>query len=107
MAIFNAGKEGYLLARIDGRQVLFTSMRLDRATIPEELYCYDIRDSDRLDGSFMEVRLWVKENHLGTVLCREPFPLGKDGSYFPKNWGYSGGMTLEEFQQHNPGQISA
>ena len=41
MAIFNAGKEGYLLARIDGRQVLFTSMRLDRATIPEGLYCYD------------------------------------------------------------------
>ena len=63
MAIFNAGKEGYLLARIDGRQVLFTSMRLDRATIPEGLYCYDIRDSDRLDGSF----------YVGTALCgRKP-----------------------------------
>jgi len=98
MAIFNAGKEGYLLARIDGRQVLFTSMRLDRATIP---------DSDRLDGSFTEVRPFVEGNHLGTILCREPFPLAEGGAYTPKNWGFCGGMSLEEFRQGQTGQTSA
>ena len=107
MAIFNAGKEGYPLARIDGRQVLFTSMRLDRATIPEGLYCYDIRDSDRLDGSFTEVRPFVEGNHLGTILCREPFPLAEGGAYTPKNWGFCGGMSLEEFRQGQTGQTSA
>lgn len=107
MTFFDATKEGYLSAQIDGRLVLFTSMRLDREIISTPLFCYDIRDSDRLDGCFKEVRLSVRENHLGTVLCREPFPLGEGGSYYPKNWGYSGGMTLEEFQRHNPGQISA
>lgn len=107
MTFFDAAKEGYLSAQIDGRPVLFTSMRLDRETVPAPLFCYDIRDSDRLDGSFKEVRLSVRKNHLGTILCREPFPLEEGGSYYPKNWGYSVGMTLEEFQQHSPGQISA
>lgn len=107
MAIFDAGKEGYLLAQIDGRQVLFTSMRLDRATIPKELYCYDIRDSDRLDGSFTQVQPFVEENHLGTILSREPFPLAEGGAYIPKNWGYSRGMDLAEFRQGQTGQASA
>lgn len=107
MAIFNAGKEGYLLARIDGRQVLFTSMRLDRATIPEGLYCYDIRDSDRLDGSFTEVRPFVEGNHLGTILCREPFPPGRRRRLYSEKLGVLRGMSLEEFRQGQTGQTSA
>lgn len=107
MSIFNAEKEGYLAAVIDGRTVLFTSMRLDRATVPEGLFCYDIRDSDRLDGRFTEIKPFVEENHLGTVLCREAFPLDESGGYVPKNWGYSSGMTLEEYRRDSPGQATA
>ena len=46
MAVFDATKEGYMLAEIDGKPVLFTNMRLDRDTVPEGLFCYDVRDSD-------------------------------------------------------------
>lgn len=107
MAIFSAMKEGYLLAEIDGRSVLFTSMRLDRDTVPEWLFCYDIQDSVRLDGNFTAIKPFVEENHLGTILCKEPFPLDETGSYIPKNWGLTRGMTIEEFRRNSVVQATA
>lgn len=75
MAAFDAKKEGYELGEIDGKLVVFTNMRLDRQTIQESLHCYDIRDSDNLDGSCTELKVHVLVNHWGTVLCKEPFEL--------------------------------
>ena len=107
MAAFDATKEGYMLAEIDGKPVLFTNMRLDRDTVPEGLFCYDVRDSDRLDGSFAEVKPHVLVNHRGTILCREPFPLDGHGSYYPEDWGFLGeDMSLEKFQQATPEQLA-
>lgn len=108
MVAFDATKEGYMLAEIDGKPVLFTNMRLDRDTVPEGLFCYDIRDSDRLDGSFAEVKPHVLVNHWGTVLCREPFPLDEHGSYYPEDWGFlDQDMSLSKFQQATPEQLGA
>ena len=70
MAVFDATKEKYELMEIDGRPVLFTNLRLDRETVPEGLFCYDVRDSDDLDGSFAEIAPFVRVNHWGTILCR-------------------------------------
>lgn len=108
MATFDATKEGYLLAEIDGRPVLFTNMRLDRDTVPEGLSCYDVRDSDHLDGSMAEVKPFVMVNHWGTILSREPFPLDEHGSYYPEDWGYlDESMSLAEFQAATPEQLAA
>lgn len=107
MAVFDATKEGYLLAKIDDRPVLFTNMRLDRDTVPEGLFCYDVRDSDDLDGSMAEVKPYVMVNHWGTILSREPFPLDEHGSYYPKDWGYEDSMTLAEFMRAAPEQPAA
>ena len=54
MAVLHAAREQYELCELDGKPVAFTNMRLDRQTIPDGLYCYDIRDSDNLDGSCAE-----------------------------------------------------
>lgn len=108
MAVFDAAKEGYMLAEIDGKPVLFTNMRLDRDTVPDGLYCYDARDSDSLDGSFAEIKPHVMVNHWGTVLSREPFPLDEHGSYYPNEWGYlDREMSLAKFQAATPGQLAA
>lgn len=107
MAVFDATKEGYLLAQIDHRPVLFTNMRLDRDTVPEGLFCYDVRDSDHLDGSMAEVRPYVMVNHWGTILSREPFPLDEYGSYYPEDWNYADSMTLAEFIQSPADQLAA
>lgn len=96
------------MAEIDGRLVLFTNMRLDRDTVPDGIFCYDVRDSDRLDGSMAEIKAVVVVNHWGTILCREPFPVDESGSYYPKEWGYLGeNMSLEEFQGADSQQLAA
>lgn len=85
MALFDAASEGYELCELDGKLVAFTNMRLDRQTVPNGLYCYDIRDSDRLDGSCAEIKAHVMVNHWGTILCKSPFPLDEHGSYYPED----------------------
>ncbi len=90
MEALDAAKEDYELMEIDGRPALFTNLRIDRDTVPEGLFCYDVRDSDNLDGSFAEIAPFVRVNHWGTILCREPFPLDKSGSYYPDDWSFFG-----------------
>ena len=108
MAVFDATKEGYMLAEIDGKPVLFTNMRLDRDTVPEGLFCYDVRDSDDLDDSFAEIKRSVMVNHWGTILCRGPFPLDEHGGYYPDDWGFiDWDMILTEFQQAALEQLAA
>ena len=109
MAIFNAADELYELCELDGKPVAFTNMRLDRQTVPDGLFCYDIRDSDRLDGSCAEVKTHVLVNHWGTILCKSPFHLDEHGSYYPENdMNYIGAMlslkdlqTADEFELLN------
>lgn len=97
-----------MVAEIDSRIVLFTNMRLDRDTVPDGLFCYDARDSDRLDGSFAEVKPHVTINHWGTILSREAFPMNEYGSYYPEDWGYlSEDMTLEEYAAATSEQLAA
>ena len=108
MALFDAAKEGYELTEIDGRPVLFTNMRLNRDTVPAGIFCYDVRDSDALDGSMAEIKAVVVVNHWGTILCKDPFPVDEYGSYYPKDWGYLGkNMSLEEFQETGREQLAA
>lgn len=38
----NAGKENFELAMLDDYVVLYTSSRIDRNTVPENLFCYDV-----------------------------------------------------------------
>lgn len=85
MAAFDAASEGYEICALDGKLVAFTNMRIQRESVPDGLYCYDIRDSDRLDGSCAEVKEYVMVNHWGTILCKSPFPLDEYGSYYPQN----------------------
>ena len=100
MATFDAASESYELCELDGKPVAFTNMRLGRQTVPDGLHCYDIRDSDRLDGSCAEVKAHVIVNHWGTILCKSPFPLDEHGSYYPENdLDYSGlSLSLQDLQ---------
>ena len=107
MAAFDAASEDYELCELDGKPVAFTNMRLDRQTVPDGLYCYDIRDSDRLDGSCAEVKAHVLVNHWGTILCKSPFPLDEHGSYYPENdLDYSGvSISLQDLQSAEEAQL--
>lgn len=67
-------------AKLLNTYVLFTCMRIDRTTVPPDIYCYDIRHGDD-DGFYAaELRKQVLVNHMGTVLSNRPFDLDQDGS---------------------------
>ena len=42
----NAQEESFKLMELFGKTVLFTNMRVDRSTVPEDLYVYELRDED-------------------------------------------------------------
>lgn len=57
---------------------LFTNLRIDRDTLPEGCYAYDIREGD--NDVFSTVELFVGVNHTGAFVTREEIPmLIKDG----------------------------
>lgn len=104
----DASTQQYELAEIDNKVVLFTNMRLDRATVPEGICCYDVRDSDNLDGSMAQIKPFILVNHWGTILSKDPFPMDESGSYYPEDWGYLGeSMSLSEFQKETAEQLEA
>ena len=78
----NAAEEDFELMELFGKTVLFTNMRVDRSTVPKELYVYELRDED-CTGDICEIRPFVMVNHWGTLLVKEPFDLEK--SQFTNN----------------------
>ena len=84
-------------------EALFTNARLDRDTIPDGLYCYDVREAEGFSGIAATLEPFVAVNHWGTVLSKEPFPM-EDGVYEIGEEGlnYLGEkMTVEEYLQEN------
>ena len=82
---FDAKMEGYDLVEVDGRVCLFSYMRLDRNSVPEGIFCYEVEDSEREDCSFGKIKERVEHRRMGSILCREKLPIGADGEYHPEN----------------------
>ncbi|MBQ6480785.1 MAG: hypothetical protein IJI45_06680 [Anaerolineaceae bacterium] len=55
---------------VQGRPYLFTNMRVDRKTVSDELFAYDVRDGD-CDGEFWQIQRFVMVNHWGTIIGKE------------------------------------
>ena len=47
---------------------MFTNARVDRSTVPEGLFCYDVRGSDNDPGELCTIENHVLVNHAGTVI---------------------------------------
>ena len=105
----DARTEHYWLVDMDGYICLFSNLRLDRDTIPEGLFCYDVRDAD-CDGTFAEVQPFVLVNHWGTIISKEPIPLNEYGCYWPErdaNYFSADSVSLAEYQEQSISQLVA
>ncbi len=71
----NAAEETFELMETLGQVVLFTNMRVDRNTVPQDLYVYDVRHDDECTGEICEIKLSVMVNHWGTIICKEPIEM--------------------------------
>jgi hypothetical protein len=65
-----------------GKFVLFTGHRIDRSTVPEGLWVYDIRHGD--EGGWtdpVEILPHVMCNYMGSIVSTERFPIDFKESY--------------------------
>lgn len=60
-------------ASFGGYSALFTEERIDRASLPEGIYAYDIRSGEGND--FGTIEPCVTVNHTGTILTRQPIEM--------------------------------
>lgn len=81
----DARNEDFELAEIDNVVVIFTNARIDRDTVPFDLYCYDVRESEGFSGDPVTLEKVVSVNHWGTIISMKPFPLDDDGCYLLKD----------------------
>lgn len=79
MARYNAMKERYSKIQILGKQALFTSMRLERNTVPAGFYLYEVRHDDDGIGDPVQIARGILVNHWGTILTTEPIDIPEDG----------------------------
>lgn len=81
--------------------VLFTPIRIDRRLIPENVFAYDIRESD--DGDRLAtIEPAVRVNHAGTILSRKEFLMEDWGGAEIEDYNFEGDeTTLEEWLEQN------
>ena len=64
--VINTGNKGY-----------FTILRIDRETVPEGWYAYDVRHS--ATGNICAIEKFVAVNHAGTFLTKQEVKMNKLG----------------------------
>ena len=99
--LLDANEETFELVEIDGKETLFTTSRLDRTTVPEGLFCYDIRESEGFSSEPVTLEPYVTVNHWGTVLSKEEFTLNDGGFYPIDDFNYLGEtLSIKEYMEH-------
>ena len=91
----------YQLMEIANQEALFSNGRFDRDSLPEGLFCYDIRDDSYGNAARLEPSVVV--NHFGSIVTRQPIEFPAEG-YIDlienDDWTFEGSeMTLAEFMQ--------
>lgn len=80
MARFNAMDVSWERVEVLGKEGLFTNLRIDRNTVPEGCYMYEVRHDDDNWGDPVEIALGVLVNHWGTLMMFEPLELIPDAN---------------------------
>jgi hypothetical protein len=97
----NIYDEEFELVELFDKPALFTNLRIDRDTVPEGLYAYDLRHGD--NGTPSTVEPFVGVNHAGTVIMSEPLDFQKrEDEYInvSDSLNFLGeSRTLEEFMK--------
>lgn len=71
--------EGYQQAEFYDVPALFSNGRVDRESLPEEIFCYELRGADYDPGHPLTVEEHVTVNHAATVLTAVPVTMPEQG----------------------------
>ena len=69
---YDYNKEHWQKVEVKGMPCLFNEYRIDRKTVPESKYMYEVADGD-CDGIPARIRLGILVNFYGTLVCEMPF----------------------------------
>ena len=107
----DARKEIFEEVTVLDKPMLFTSLRVDRTTIPKGMYLYEVRHDDYGRGDPCQIGNWILVNHWGTLISNEPLKLipvpQRDNAFLDidpeKDWNYEGiDSTLKEYMERHP-----
>jgi len=76
---YDAMKEVYEEIIIVGQPAMFSSMRIDRNTVPKGLYLYEVRHDDFDWVEPAQIAKGILVNHFGTVITHKEINLPEDG----------------------------
>ena len=79
MVRLDYGKETFEKVSVDGIKCEFSGMRIDRNTVPEGKYQYEVAGDDESGGEPARIKLGILVNFFGTLICDEPLPIGENG----------------------------
>ena len=105
MSRHDADRLTYDEVTIFGVPALFTDLRVDRSTVPDGVYRYEVRYSDEYGRESVELAHGIMVDFFGTVLTREPIQLPISGGLELNDGNLEfqpDGGTLAEFQQKYP-----
>ena len=107
----NAMTEKFEDVTVLGHPMLFTCARVDRATVPDGLYMYEVRHDDDQQGDPVQIANWIMVNHWGTLITNKPIRLEPseriNNAYRDidpeEDWNYEGSTaTVKEYMEKNP-----
>ena len=85
---------------------LFTPGRVDRGTVPQGYYLYEIRHDDDCQGDAVQVSMSILVNHWGSIVTNAEIPLPSDGclDIDPEDMAYDAGdcHTMGDFMVKYP-----
>ena len=79
MARLDYGKVTFEKISVCGMECEFNGMRIDRNTVPEGRYQYEVAGDDESGGDPARVKQGILVHSCGTLICGEPLPIGDEG----------------------------
>lgn len=107
--IENALTEEYEHIELFDKPALFTNSRINRSTVPDGWYCYDLRGTDSDPGAPVTLETTVRVNHAGTILSPIPIPFEEDKDYrvITEKINFLGEeLTIPEFSEIHEGDYA-
>ena len=76
---YDAKKEVYEYIELFDRPALFSNLHIDKNTVPNGMYCYDLQGSGNDAGKPITLENSVLVNHTGCILIPEKLDIPKYG----------------------------
>lgn len=72
-------KEKFSRVSVCDLECEFNDMRIDRSSVPEGKYQYEVAGDDDCGDEPVRVQRGILVNFFGTLICDRPLPIGDDG----------------------------